>query len=184
MSKKHFRFSCVLAWSVLLAGGCGFSEYEQLVKSRVEELKAANELGPVTWTPLQSATGFSVNWPEPAQLPASPAANGTSESLEATKGPIRFQAFFLDSRNPVSIQEVATAQEQNILGQGFVAAGRSEGKIESRNYIQLEFNKPDNSARTRMRIYQLSPQQSCVLSVTGKVLDDPQLDSFLESLKR
>ncbi|HEY6563522.1 MAG TPA: hypothetical protein VIY86_03450, partial [Pirellulaceae bacterium] len=174
----------LLACGLLLVCGCGLSEYEQLVTKRIAELKASTAVGPITWRRLSSATGFYSQWPQEAQLISTAGENSTTEQLDATEGPIRFQAVFVTSSNPVNIDDLATTQEQNLQGQSFMMNGRTTGEANGLAFVEMNFLKLDESGQTRMRIYQLAPEQTCILSVTGKVLDDPQLAEFLASVKR
>ena len=161
--------------------GCGVTEYEQLVKSRQQELASSGGTGPTEWNTFASASGYAIEWPGVPEPVTDFQQDATTEELSGTAGSVSFRAYFLQSPN-AQVEALYRQTQEQLTAQGYTVVNQSEERLNNLPYKQLQANDASGS-QTTVRAYQLNPGAVCVLTVTSQDPEDPQIEQFLDSVR-
>jgi hypothetical protein len=168
---------------LLLLTGCGVQEYESLVKGRLQQLKAEGQTEPIEWTEFRSTVGVLIDFPGPANPVTNRQGEATAEELSVEAAKMEFRSAFV-SGPTVESSRLADSSQQQFSNQGYSLTQRRESSLGNYTYVEVTMEHPETGDQVVVRAFQLTPQQGCVLSVTGdRLADNADVSRFLDSVR-
>lgn len=162
--------------------GCGVDEYESLVRSRMQGMATSQREATVEWSTYHSSGGITVAWPGESAPAVQQQGDATLEEVTIDVGGVSYRAQFMHAPN-VDAPRLATKTESDLSGQGYILTAQEKGEENGFAFTQYKLELRETQTQILLRVWQVTPQDACILTATGKDLSDStDVARFLSSV--